>query len=282
MDVEALLARLPFEPLRHRPPLVTVLRLSGIIGQLGPLRSGLSIAGLAQAIERAFSPHFLTAVALSVNSPGGSPAQASLIMRRIRQFADERKVPVFAFVEDVAASGGYWLALAADEILVDESSILGSIGVISSGFGFHGLLERFGVERRVYTQGRHKSLLDPFRPESPEDVARLTRLQADIHDEFKSVVRARRGDRLKAPEEELFDGDVWTGRRAIELGLADGLGEIRHTMRARFGEKVRLRPVVYQRGWLRRRFGLTRDAQDWAGAALGAIEERAWWARYGL
>lgn len=282
MDVEALLARLPFEPLRHRPPLVTVLRLSGIIGQLGPLRSGLSIAGLAQAIERAFSPHFLTAVALSVNSPGGSPAQASLIMRRIRQFADERKVPVFAFVEDVAASGGYWLALAADEILVDESSILGSIGVISSGFGFHGLLERFGVERRVYTQGRHKSLLDPFRPESPEDVARLTRLQADIHDEFKSVVRARRGERLKAPEDELFDGDVWTGRRAIELGLADGLGEIRHTMRARFGDKVRLRPVVYQRGWLRRRFGLARDAQDWAGAALGAIEERAWWARYGL
>ena len=280
MDLEALLARLPFEPLRNPPPLVTVLRLSGFIGRPGPARGGLNIAGLAGAIERAFAPRFLRGVALAVNSPGGSPVQSSLICRRIRQLAAEKNVPVFAFVEDVAASGGYWLALAADEIFADDSSIIGSIGVISAGFGFNALLERAGIERRVHTQGERKAMLDPFRPENADDVERLKVLQADIHASFKEVVLNRRAGRLKAPEDDLFNGDIWTGRHAVEIGLIDGIGELRQVMRGRFGDKVRLRVVARERGWLRRRIGLT--TTDWPAAALQAVEERVLWSRYGL
>jgi ClpP class serine protease len=188
---------------------------------------------------------------------------------------------VLAFVEDVAASGGYWLAVAADEIFVDPASIVGSIGVITAGFGFHELIQRIGVERRLHTQGVRKSMLDPFRPEQPEDVARLEDLQHELHEVFKEQVRRRRGAKLEGSDGDLFEGDIWTGRRAVDLGLADGIGDLRSVLRQRFGEKVKLRVIDGQAGWLRRRFGLVRP-DLWAAEALAALEERAWWARYGL
>lgn len=252
MSLKSLLAKLPFGPWRKAGPLVSVVRLTGVIGQGGPLRSGLTLAGVAPLLERAFAPKDQKAVALIVNSPGGSPVQSALIAKRIRDLAEEKKLPVFAFCEDAAASGGYWLACAADEIWADESSIVGSIGVVSSGFGLHGLIERHGIERRLYTAGDKKVLLDPFSPEREDGVAHLKALQADVHEAFKAMVRSRRGTRLTGPEEELFSGAFWAGRRALALGLIDGLGDIRSVMRGRFGEKVRLRVVQQERGMLRR------------------------------
>jgi serine protease SohB len=261
-------------------PVVAVLRLAGVIGPLGPWRSGLSLTGLARTLERGFSLGGLTAVALAINSPGGSAVQSSLIAKRIRDLATEKKLPVFAFAEDVAASGGYWLATAADEIFADESSIVGSIGVISASFGFTDLMRRAGIERRVYTAGPRKAMLDPFRPEDAVDVEHLKALQLDIHESFKAQVLARRGSRLKADETTLFSGEVWTGKRALELGLIDGIGDLRSVMRARYGEKVKLLPVGVERGLLRRlRIGAP---QGWADDLLAAAEERALWARYGL
>jgi serine protease SohB len=262
-------------------PIVAVVRLNGVIGPLGPWRGGLSLAGLASTLERAFSLRGIKAVALAVNSPGGSPVQSSLIAKRIRALAAEKKLPVFAFAEDVAASGGYWLATAGDEIFADDSSIVGSIGVISAGFGFQDLLRRAGVERRIHTAGARKSMLDPFQPENAEDVARLEALQREIHDSFKAQVRARRGARLKGDDATLFSGEFWTGRGALELGLVDGIGDLRSVMRARFGDKVRLRVVGAPTGWLRRRLGLSAP-EEWPRGVLAAAEERALWARYGL
>jgi serine protease SohB len=274
-----------------RRPTVAVLRLAGVIGLAGPmpLRGGMSLSGLAGQIDRAFRLKHLSAVALSVNSPGGSPVQSAQIAKRIRDLARERDVPVIAFVEDIAASGGYWLACAGDEIFADTSSIVGSIGVVSAGFGFPELLAKLGVERRVHTSGTRKAMLDPFRPEQPDDVALLASLQQDIHESFKAQVRDRRGRRLKADEATLFNGEVWSGRRALELGLIDGLGDLRTILRQRFGDEVRLVPVGRQRGWLARQLGPRSswgDAwggeRDWAGELIAALEARALWGRYGL
>jgi signal peptide peptidase SppA len=283
MKMRDLLQRLPVERWRNPPPVVAVLRLDGVIGLRG--RRGLSLRRHSGAIERAFAMRDLHAVALVINSPGGSPVQSSLLYRRIRQLADERGVPVFAFAEDLAASGGYWLALAADEIFAEETSLLGSIGVVSAGFGFAEALSRLGVERRLYTAGQDKSLLDPFLAEDPRDVARLTTLQRDIHESFKDHVRARRGARLVGDEQALFNGDVFTGRRALALGLIDGIGDVRGVMRARYGETVRLRPVEPER----RRFGFSflplprrPDIGDVAADLLARLEERLIWARFGL
>jgi signal peptide peptidase SppA len=218
-------------------------------------------------------------VALAVNSPGGSPVQSALIAKRIRALAAEKEVPVFAFCEDVAASGGYWLACAGDEIYADGSSIIGSIGVVSAGFGFPALLEKIGVERRVHTSGTKKAILDPFRPENPDDVEHLKELQEDIHSQFKDYVRARRGDRLAAGEDVLFTGEFWTGSRAVELGLVDAIGDLRGVMREKYGEKVRLQVVGERKSWLQKRFGL--DAA-WADELVAAVETRLAWARYGL
>jgi signal peptide peptidase SppA len=270
---------IPF--LRRRGPTVGVLRLAGVIGGGGPLRAAaLNLEGLDKSIERAFSIRGLSAIALAVNSPGGSPVQSALIARRIRQLADEKQVKVIAFAEDVAASGGYWLACAADEIFAEDSSILGSIGVISAGFGFSDLLRRHGVERRVHAAGARKGMLDPFQDEDPDDVVRLKVIQADIHEIFKQHVRARRGDRLTGAEDEIFNGDIFSGKQALALGLIDGLGDMRTVLRQRYGDKVRLRPVVQRRSLLRRRFGL--DARAAAGEAIAAVEEWAHWKRFGL
>jgi len=268
----------------RKRPMVSVLRLNGFIGQLGPFRTGLTATGLEQAIQRAFAPKRLAAVALLINSPGGSPVQSALIATRLRAAAEKRQVPVLAFTEDVAASGGYWLACAADEIIADPSSIVGSIGVISAGFGFKDLIARFGVERRVHTSGDKKAMLDPFGEENPEDVERLKRLQAEIHDGFKDWVRDRRGSKLKGDDALLFSGEFWTARRGIEYGLVDSLGELRTVLQARYGEKVRL-PVVAARRrlWQRLGFGSGIGGVETIGPALlAALEERTYWQRFGL
>jgi signal peptide peptidase SppA len=287
MDLYSILRFLPLRRFRDPPPVVSVLRLAGVIGGLGRFSRGLSLASQAQLIDRAFKMPRLSAVALAINSPGGSPVQSALIGDRIRALAEEKEVPVIAFAEDLAASGGYWLACAADEIYAHDSSIVGSIGVISASFGFPELLSRIGVERRVHTAGERKSMLDPFRAERPEDVERLKAIQAEVHGGFKDYVRARRGDRLKGDEAELFSGEFWTGRRALELGLVDGLGDLRQVMRARFGERVRLKVVDGPRrfrlplGWATG--GLAGpDLAASAHALVEAAEERALWSRYGL
>jgi len=245
-------------------------------------RGGLTLADLAETIEKAFKMPRVKAVALAVNSPGGSPVQSSLIAGRIRALAEENKLPVYAFCEDVAASGGYWLACAADEIYANGASIVGSIGVISAGFGFPEMLAKLGIERRVYSAGERKAQLDPFRPEDEKDVAHLKALQQDLHAQFIDYVRQRRGAKLKGDDAALFSGDFWSGRQGLSLGLVDGIDDLRSRMRALYGDKVRLRVVAQQRGWLQRRFGLDSRAPHWPRDVIGALDERALWARYGL
>lgn len=265
--------RIPF--LTPRPARVAVIRLQGTIGIAGRGGPGLSDAALAPVLERAFRRKRPAAVALAINSPGGSAVQSSLIAGRIRRLADKHKLPVHAFVEDVAASGGYWLATAADDIWTDDSSILGSIGVIAAGFGFHEAIAKLGVERRVHTAGRSKSMLDPFRPEKPEDVARLDRLLAPIHAAFIAQVRARRGARL-AEGADLFSGEVWSGREAVDLGLADGIAHMLPKLQGLYGDKVQLIPYGLRVPFFRR-FGLAA-----AGALFDVAEERAAFARFGV
>jgi signal peptide peptidase SppA len=289
MSLRDLLKLLPIERLRNPPPLVAVVRLDGVIAAR-QWRGGLSLANQAAALDRAFAMSGCRAVALAINSPGGSPVQSALIYRRIRQLAEEKGLPVVAFAEDVAASGGYWLALAGDEIYAEEASLLGSIGVVSGGFGVSRLLERLGIERRLHTAGEHKSLLDPFLPEDPADVARLTVLQQDIHDSFKEHVRRRRAGKIDAADESLFSGDVLTGRMAMARGLIDGIGDLRSVMRTRFGDRVRLVPVAAQgrRRWWRPRLRPAVEREPYGvvagllGECLEWLEARALWARFGL
>ncbi len=263
-----------FIPFMKSEPLVAVIRLQGVIASQGR-GATLNDEGMAPVIEKAFSKGKPKAVALVINSPGGSPVQSSLIAARIRRLADEKELPVHAFVEDVAASGGYWLACAADQIWVDPSSVVGSIGVISAGFGFHEFIGRYGIERRVHTAGKDKSMLDPFRSERPEDVERLKALQAQIHASFIAHVTARRGDRL-VEDDNLFSGEFWVGAKGIELGLADGVGHLVPKMKELYGDKTRFLAYGPKRG-LFQRFG----AQV-VDAAIGQVDDRAHWARFGL
>lgn len=267
------------------PPVVPVLRFDGVIAGR-QWRGAVSLASHAAALDKAFGMKRAAAVAIIVNSPGGSPVQSSLLYRRIRALADEKRLPVFAFAEDVAASGGYWLALAGDEVYADDTSLLGSIGVVSSGFGFTRLIDRVGVDRRLYTAGENKSLLDPFLPENERDIERLTALQGDIHAAFKEHVKRRRVGKIDAADESLFSGEVMTGRMALAKGLVDGIGDLRTVMRARFGERVRLVPVASER---RRRWYLPRPARGVEARGIGFVAELAdWlearllWARFGL
>ncbi|WP_188475845.1 S49 family peptidase [Primorskyibacter flagellatus] len=259
--------------IRRRPPTVAVIRLQGMIAA-GP-RGPLSDAAMEPVIEKAFRRGKPAAVALVINSPGGSPVQSSLIAARIRRLADEKKIPVIAFVEDTAASGGYWLACAADEILADRSSVVGSIGVISAGFGAHVFLARQGVERRVHTSGKSKSMLDPFQPEKEEDVTRLKGLLEDIHAAFVDHVKARRAGKLKESD-DLFTGEFWLAGKAQELGLIDGIGHLVPEMKKRFGDKVRFRRYGPRRGWM------SRIGANVIEDALAGVEERAAYARFGL
>ena len=268
---------------------VPVVRLSGVIGAVTPLRPGMSLAGVSRILERAFSTKGATAVALVINSPGGSPVQSRQIYQRIRQLAEEKKLRVLVFVEDVAASGGYMIACAGDEIFCDPSSIVGSIGVVGGTFGFVDLIRKAGIERRVYTSGANKSQLDPFLPENPGDVARLKAIQREIHDTFITLVKDSRGARLKSEGDYLFTGEYWAGERAVKLGLADALGDLRTVLRTRYGDKVQTPVIAPATGLLS---GLA-GRKPGAGAALpgfpgfsedliSALEERAIWARYGL
>jgi serine protease SohB len=269
-------------------PVVPVVRLSGVIGVSTPLRSSLTMAGIARSLDRVFAVRNAAAVAIIVNSPGGSPVQSHLIFSRIRELAQEKKRQVIAFVEDAAASGGYMIACAADEIIANPHSIVGSIGVVGGSFGFDKLMTKIGVERRLYTAGEHKAMLDPFLPENPDDVERLKRLQRDIHHDFIALVKSRRGAKLAGPENDLFSGEYWTGRRALEFGLVDGIGDLRGTLKARFGDKVST-PLITERGLFGRRvpgvsgFGSRSfSAGGLAEDTIAALEARAMWARYGL
>lgn len=273
-----------------RKPVVPVLRFSGPIGMATPLRPGLSIAGVAGTIEKAFNLSKLPSVAILINSPGGSPVQSNLIFKRIRQLAEEKNKKVYVFCEDVAASGGYFLSIAGDEIYADPSSIVGSIGVISAGFGFVEAIDKLGIERRVYTAGLSKSTLDPFLPEKTEDVARLKAIQNDVHDVFIGLVKERRAGKLKAPDAELFSGAFWSGPRAMELGLIDGIADVRSKMQQLHGKDVRLQVVEPPKTGLLgrlRRLSPTVAAADAGGLAfaddlVSAIETRALWSRFGL
>jgi signal peptide peptidase SppA len=286
---EALRPILP-KRLRGDTPVVPVVRLSGVIGIATPLKSALTLATVARPLERAFGMRRARAVALVINSPGGSPVQSHLIYRRIRQLAAEHGRPVIAFAEDVAASGGYMIACAADEIVCDPSSIVGSIGVVGGSFGFTGLMDKLGIERRLYTSGDQKAMLDPFLPEKPEDVERLKSVQREIHEGFIDLVKRSRGARLKGQEKTLFSGEYWTGSKAIELGLADAIGDLRATLRSRFGDDVVTPLVSPARGWFGRvqpgvgtaGFDISLRGGDLAEGVISALEARALWARYGL
>jgi signal peptide peptidase SppA len=278
--------------LRRDLPVVPVVRLGGVIGLSSPLRPGLSIASVARMLDRAFGVRGARAVALAINSPGGSAVQSHLIYRRIRALAEEKKLPVIAFVEDVAASGGYMLACAADEIVCDPASIVGSVGVIGASFGFPEAMRKLGIERRVYTAGEHKSTLDPFLPENEQDVARLKAVQQDIHRMFITLVRERRGDRLRGSDDTLFSGEYWVAGAARDLGLVDQLGDIRSVLRERFGPEVATPPVAPERSLFGRKpqgvasftpealFGIAE--RGLADDIMSALEDRAMWARFGL
>jgi signal peptide peptidase SppA len=278
--------------LRRGTAVVPVVRLSGVIGAVTPLRPGMSLSGVARMLERAFSVKNAKAVALVINSPGGSPVQSRQIYLRIRQLAAEKTMPVLVFVEDVAASGGYMIACAGDEIFCDPSSILGSIGVVGGSFGFQELIQKIGVERRLYTAGAHKAMLDPFLPENPDDVARVKALQREIHTVFIELVKQSRGERLKGTEDVLFTGEYWAGERSIALGLADAIGDLRSTLRARYGDKVQT-PVIAPAtgmlsGLLGRRSAGTATLDQLGGIAglpdelISALETRAIWAKFGF
>jgi signal peptide peptidase SppA len=278
--------------LRRGTAVVPVVRLSGLIGAVTPLRPGMTLAGIAKTLERAFTMKNAKAVALVINSPGGSPVQSRQIYLRIRQLAAEKNLPVLVFVEDVAASGGYMIACAGDEIFCDPSSILGSIGVVGGSFGFQDLIKKVGVERRLYTAGEHKAMLDPFLPENPEDVARIKALQREIHAIFIALVRQSRGVRLKGADDVLFTGEYWAGETSVSLGLADAIGDLRATLRARYGDKVLMPVVAPSTGLLS---GLLGRKSAGAGTLLqldgiaglpdeviSALESRAIWAKFGF
>jgi signal peptide peptidase SppA len=269
-----------------QPPVVGVLRLTGAIGMPMALRRGLTFAGVVESIARLFADKSVAAVAIIVNSPGGSPVQAALIHERVRALAKEKGIRVLTFAEDIAASGGYMLALAGDEIYAHENSIVGSIGVVSASFGFQQLMEKIGVERRVHIAGDRKAMLDPFRPEDPRDVQHLEALQREVHESFKAMVRERRQGKLKAQEAELFSGAFWTGAKAKEFGLIDDVGDLRAICRKKFGDKVEFRVITPRRPWfsfetLAGRVEAEGPA-DWATSLIAAAEERARWSRFGL
>jgi signal peptide peptidase SppA len=283
------------ERLRPGTAVIPVVRLSGVIGAVTPLRPGMSLAGVARTLERAFATKNAKAVALVINSPGGSPVQSRQIYLRIRQLAAEKKLPVLVFVEDVAASGGYMIACAGDEIFCDPSSILGSIGVVGGSFGFQELIKKIGVERRLYTAGAHKAMLDPFLPENPDDVARVKALQREIHAIFIALVRQSRGARLKGADDVLFTGEYWAGETSVTLGLADAIGDLRTVLRARYGDKVKTPVIAPSTGLLsgllgRKSAGATTLAalaspDGIAGLpdeVISALETRAIWAKFGF
>jgi signal peptide peptidase SppA len=254
-------------------PRVPVVQLTGVIGNVGHFGRGLNLDSVEELLERAFDIPKIKAVALVINSPGGSPVQSELIHNKIRQLSEDKNVPVYTFAEDVAASGGYWILSSGDEIYASRNSIVGSIGVIAMGFGFVGAIKKLGIDRRVYTQGKNKSVLDPFQPEKKEDVELLKDNMADVHAAFIEQVKTRRGKKLKAKDDELFNGKFWTGMRAKQYGLVDEIGTLNEVLRKKFGKNVQILKLDRPKGFLRRTFGLLSSA-ELVDAVFAKIDEK--------
>ena len=257
------------------------VRLTGIIGSAGRFKQGIELANQRNILKKAFSVKKISHVAISINSPGGSPVQSHLIYSYIRQLAEKNKVKVLVFAEDVAASGGYFIACAGDEIFANSSSIIGSIGVISASFGFKDLIQKIGVERRVYTAGKNKSTLDPFREEKEEDIKRLKTIQLELHEDFIKVVKQSRGVKLKDPEKNnIFTGEFWTGKTSLKLGLVDGIGNADQVLKEKFGDKVIIKSFEKPKGFIARK--LSSSIQNPIEKIANTIEEKSLWQKFGL
>ena len=277
-----LISKLPIDALANPTPVVAVLPLEGVIGTSGRFSNAINLANLEEKITAAFDVYNVKAVALTINSPGGSPVQSELIVMRIRELSKEKEIPVYAFAEDVAASGGYMLALAGEEIFAHRSSIVGSIGVINAGFGYAGVIEKLGVERRVYTAGESKSLMDPFKPEVEKDVKMMKTLLKEVHDFFKAFVKEARGDRLTGVQKTVFSGQVWNGEEATKIGLIDGVGDMRSIMKEKLGDDVKFERVKSEKGFFKGLLGMRNSNVTLAGDVLKTIETRSEWGRFGL
>ncbi|MBT6329733.1 MAG: S49 family peptidase [Kordiimonadaceae bacterium] len=280
--IRKLISKLPIESLANPAPVVAVLPLEGVIGTSGRFSNAINISNLEEKIKSAFEVFNVKAVALAINSPGGSPVQSELIVMRIRELSAEKEIPVYAFAQDVAASGGYMLALAGEEIYAHQASIVGSIGVINSGFGYPAAIEKLGIERRVYTAGESKSLLDPFKPEVEKDVKMLKNLLKEIHDFFKTFVKEARGDRLKGVQKTVFSGQVWNSEEATKLGLIDGVGDMRSTMKEKLGDDVKFKYIKEEKSFIKGMLGMRAQNSSIADDVIKTLETRGEWGRFGL
>ena len=273
--LDQILAMLPFK-FQNQKPIIAVLRLCGVIGKVGGFKSGLCLHSLNELIEKAFAIPKLQAICLSINSPGGSPVQSELIAKRIRTLARTKQIPVYSFVEDVAASGGYWLACAGNEIYASKSSIIGSIGVISSSFGFHEAIHKIGIERRVYTQGQNKSILDPFQPVKESDIKIIKQLQQQVHEHFIEYVKERRGGKLTQADDILFNGEFWSGESAHDFGLIDGIADMHSFISNKFGDDIKIEYIAGKQSWLKKKLGMAEatDLQRLTDHLLDSIEHK--------
>jgi signal peptide peptidase SppA len=256
-------------------PVVAILRLEGVVGKVSTMKSGLTLCSLNKLIEKMFKIERLKAVCLAINSPGGSPVQSELITNRIIELAKEKDIPVYSFIEDVAASGGYWLACAGNKIFASRSSIVGSIGVIAAGFGFHEAIEKLGIQRRVYTQGNNKSVLDPFQPEKESDVKIIKKIQKDIHEHFIDTVKARRGGKITQSDEVIFNGEFWSGQIAADFGLVDGINDLYSFIQEKFGDEVKIEYIEQKQSWFKKRFGVSAVSKEFADNLVGGLVESA-------
>ncbi len=280
--IRQLLAQIPLPLFQNPSPVVAILPLEGVIGSGSRFSAALNLAGIEEKISQAFDVYNVKAVALAVNSPGGSPVQSELIMRRIQKLSQEKKIPVYAFAEDVAASGGYLISLAAEEIYAHEASIVGSIGVISAGFGFSKAIEKIGVERRVYAAGDNKSILDPFQAEKDKDIKLLKEMQKEIHEFFKNLVKESRGDKLKGTQKVMFSGQFWAGKEAVKLGLVDGIGDIHTVMKEKLGDKTKFKRIKEEKGLIKTMLGMSVSKPKISEEILATLENRSLWSRFGL
>ncbi len=280
--IRNLIAKLPIDSLANPDPVVAILPLEGVIGASGRFSNAINIANLEDNIKSAFDVYNVKAVALEINSPGGSPVQSERIVMRIRELSEEKEIPVYAFAQDVAASGGYMLALAGDEIYAHKASIVGSIGAINAGFGFTSAIEKLGIERRVYAAGDNKSILDPFKPEVEKDVKMIKGLLKEVHEFFKEFVKEARGDKLKGVQKTLFSGLVWNGEEAAKLGLIDGVGDLRSVMKEKLGSDVKFKRIKEEKGFLKGMLGMRSANQSIADEIVKSLETRSEWGRFGL
>jgi signal peptide peptidase SppA len=273
--IDQLISVLPF--CFNTKPVVAVMRLEGVIGKGGSMKSGLTISSLNKLIEKMFKIERLDAVCLCINSPGGSPVQSELISKRLTSLAKELGVPIYSFVEDVAASGGYWLACAGDKIFANKSSIIGSIGVISSGFGFHEAIGKMGIERRVIAEGKNKSVLDPFQPAKSSDVKLVKDLQKKIYEHFIETVKEHRKGRLTQTDEIIFNGEFWTGQKALDYGLIDGIDDLYSFIHKKYGNEVKVEYIENKQSWFKRKLGMSNSkdtVQELTDTMLDRIEAR--------